>query len=341
VEVRVSEAALRLEHVSKSFGGPPVVDDVSLEIPGGAFATLLGPSGCGKTTTLRMIAGFHDPDSGSIRLGDRLLNDLPPNRRGTAMVFQDYALFPHMTVRGNVGYGLRLARTSAAELRRKVDETLLFVGLDKLADRHPNQLSGGQQQRVALARALAITPQVLLLDEPLSNLDARLREELRWELRTLQQRLGMTFVYVTHDQEEALSMSDWVAVMKDGRVEQAGSPDDIYHRPRTAFVATFVGAANLVPEAELAIPGAQARSSDACVRPETIRIGVASGGEIALHGTVRRSAFLGSVRRYWIEVGGREWIVDHPNPGADPLSGEIHLAIDPARIHLIPRADPS
>src|SRR2546421_7282162 len=240
-------AHVRVSHVTKKFGGVTAVDDVSFEVPKGAFATLLGPSGCGKTTTLRMIAGFYDPDQGDIEIAGRRVNDLPAHRRGTAMVFQDYALFPHMTVRDNVAYGLRVAHVSGADRTRRVDETLAFVGLAGLGNRWPNQLSGGQQQRVAVVRALVIEPQVLLLDEPLSNLDAKLREQLRVEMRILQRRLGMTFVYVTHDQEEALSLSDWIAVMNAGRVEQAGAPWDIYYHPKTAFLADFVGAVNLIP----------------------------------------------------------------------------------------------
>src|SRR3989442_2938448 len=194
-----------------------------------------------------MIAGFYDPDAGDIVVAGRRINGLPAHRRGTAMVFQDYALFPHMTVKGNVSYGLRLANVAGAERERRVSETLAFVGLAGLGDRWPNQLSGGQQQRVAVARALVIEPQVLLLDEPLSNLDAKLREQLRVEMRILQRRLGMTFVYVTHDQEEALSLSDWISVMNVVRVEQAGAAWDIYYHPKTAFLADFVGAVNLVP----------------------------------------------------------------------------------------------
>ncbi len=323
--------ALRLDGVSKRFGEALAVDGVSLDIPAGAFATLLGPSGCGKTTTLRLIAGFYDPDRGSITLGGRRIDTLPAHRRGTALVFQDYALFPHMTVSRNVAYGLRLARVSRAERERRTAEALAFVGLERLAGRYPNQLSGGQQQRVALARALVIEPQVLLLDEPLSNLDARLREQLRWELRAMQQRLGMTFVYVTHDQEEALSMSDWVAVMNEGRVDQVGVPADIYHRPRTAFVAGFVGAANLVPPAALGLGG----DGMLCVRPETLRIGPARPGEVGLRGEVRRSAFLGALRRYWVEVDGREWIVDEQAPGPEALSGAVEVALDPRLAHAV------
>ena len=242
-----SDVHLRVDHVTKRFGETAAVNDVSFDVPRGSFATLLGPSGCGKTTTLRMIAGFYDPDEGDIVLGGKRINELPAHKRGTAMVFQDYALFPHMTVKQNVAYGLRVAGVADAEREKRVGDTLQFVGLGGLGDRWPNQLSGGQQQRVAVGRALVLQPQILLLDEPLSNLDAKLRVQLRWELRALQQRLGMTFVYVTHDQDEALSLSDWIAVMNAGKVEQAGTPWEIYYHPRTSFLADFVGAVNLVP----------------------------------------------------------------------------------------------
>jgi ABC-type Fe3+/spermidine/putrescine transport system ATPase subunit len=353
-----SNVHLELAHVTKRFGDTAAVDDVSFAVPRGAFATLLGPSGCGKTTTLRMIAGFYDPDSGDIRLGDRRINDLPAHRRGTAMVFQDYALFPHMTVRDNVAYGLRLARRSREDIARKVDETLAFVGLRGMDARWPSQLSGGQQQRVAVARALVIEPEVLLLDEPLSNLDAKLREQLRAELRTLQRRIGMTFVYVTHDQSEALSLSDWIAVMKDGRVEQAGTPWEIYYHPRTAFLADFVGAVNLVPATvraadgsrasvrlgarELAVPVPSGVSLSAgqevrlCIRPETVAFAGNGAGESTVAGTVVRRAFLGDRMRYWVNVDGREWIVDLADPGAGAsIEGAVSLALRPERVHLI------
>jgi ABC-type Fe3+/spermidine/putrescine transport system ATPase subunit len=357
-------AHLRLTHVTKRFGDAAAVDDISLEVPRGSFATLLGPSGCGKTTTLRMIAGFYDPDAGDIELGGRRINNLPAHKRGAAMVFQDYALFPHMSVRDNVGYGLRLQRKSKADIAKKVDETLKFVGLTGLGDRQPNQLSGGQQQRVAVARALVVEPEILLLDEPLSNLDAKLRESLRWELRALQRRLKMTFVYVTHDQDEALSLSDWVAVMNAGKVEQAGVPWDIYYHPRTAFLADFVGAVNLVPStvrevtdgtaivsvgstnAPVRVPagvplatGAQVRL---CIRPESLALrspSAAADGQVMVPGTVARKAFLGDLMRYWVTVEGREWIVDQPDPGAaTPHDGAVQIAIRPERIHVIAEA---
>jgi ABC-type Fe3+/spermidine/putrescine transport system ATPase subunit len=351
---------LRVDHVTKRFGDAAAVDDVSFEVPRGSFATLLGPSGCGKTTTLRMIAGFYDPDQGDIVLGGRRINELPAHRRGTAMVFQDYALFPHMTVRKNVGYGLTVARVSQAERDRRVDETLEFVGLGTLGDRWPNQLSGGQQQRVAVGRALVLRPEILLLDEPLSNLDAKLRVQLRWELRALQQQLGMTFVYVTHDQDEALSLSDWIAVMNAGKVEQHGTPLDIYYRPRTLFLADFVGAVNLVPGTVREVRGddvvvafgdravtvrrpgrldlAPGRGVHLCVRPEALALRPPSADPdgVRLPGVVARRAFLGDLMRYWVTVDGREWIVDQPDPGAAPdFDGPVTVAVKPDRIHLI------
>src|SRR5256886_3142855 len=353
-------AHVRVSHVTKRFGGVTAVDDVSFEVPKGSFATLLGPSGCGKTTTLRMIAGFYDPEEGDIEIGGRRVNNLPVHRRGTAMVFQDYALFPHMTVRDNVAYGLKVAHVSSADRTRRVDETLAFVGLAGLGDRWPNQLSGGQQQRVAVARALVIEPQVLLLDEPLSNLDAKLREQLRVELRILQRRLGMTFVYVTHDQDEALSLSDWIAVMNAGKVEQAGTPWEIYYHPRTAFLADFFGAVNLVParvqsvtDGGVTVSFGQHRASvhrpvdlslstgqevRLCVRPESFTIAPAgaSADGLALSGTIARRSFLGDTMRYWVKVDDREWIVDQPDPGAtETLDGAVLLSLRPKRVHVI------
>ena len=354
-----NETHVRVSHVTKRFGGVTAVDDVSFEVPKGSFATLLGPSGCGKTTTLRMIAGFYDPDQGDIEIGGRRVNDLPVHRRGTAMVFQDYALFPHMTVRDNVAYGLKVAHVSGADRTRRVDETLAFVGLGGLGDRWPKQLSGGQQQRVAVARALVIEPQVLLLDEPLSNLDAKLREQLRVEMRILQRRLGMTFVYVTHDQEEALSLSDWIAVMNAGKVEQAGAPWEIYYHPKTAFLADFVGAVNLVParvtdvadgtvtvrfgghSAEVRRPEAALSAGQEvrlCVRPESFAIAPADAVStgISLPGTIVRRAFLGDTMRYWVKVEDREWIVDQPDPGGSAtLDGPVSLSLRADRVHVI------
>lgn len=353
---------LQINGVTKRFGAQTAIDRVTLEIPQGKFVTLLGPSGCGKTTLLRMIAGFYEPDAGTIVLDGSRIDQLPPHQRSTAMVFQDYALFPHLTVRDNVGYGLRLAKVARTEIQRRVRETLDFLGLGDLGDRWPNQLSGGQQQRVALARALIVEPKVLLLDEPLSNLDANFRERMRWELRSLQQRLNITFLYVTHDQNEALAMSDWIAVMNAGRVEQWGTPREIYHAPRGAFVATFIGTANLrevtilTREREhifislagktLRVPAAQTSPTDEhallCIRPEAITIShhCQDQSMINLEGCVTRYAFLGHMTRYWIDVAGEEWIVDQPDPGSDsvPYEGDVILSFHPQQVHIISRS---
>ncbi|MCR8644003.1 ABC transporter ATP-binding protein [Paenibacillus sp. N1-5-1-14] len=237
--------SVTLDHVGKQFGSAKGVEDVHIEVKPGEFFTFLGPSGCGKTTTLRMIAGFYYPSSGRILFGDQNVTNLPPNKRNTGMVFQNYALFPHMTVYENVAFGLQVRRQSKPEIAQKVERALKQVHLDGYGTRRIDQLSGGQQQRVALARALVIEPQILLLDEPLSNLDAKLREETRLEIKRLQMELGITTIYVTHDQAEAMSMSDRIMVMQGGVVQQIGSPQDIYNRPVNRFVASFIGETNL------------------------------------------------------------------------------------------------
>jgi spermidine/putrescine ABC transporter ATP-binding subunit len=238
---------VELERVTKRFGRVTAVDGVSLEVSKGEFLTLLGPSGCGKTTTLNMVAGFLDPDEGTVSLRGRQVTFLPPYQRDTAMVFQNYALFPHMTVGDNVAFGLRMRSVADADVRRRVLQALSQVQLEGLAERYPRQLSGGQQQRVALARAIVTEPTVLLLDEPLSNLDLKLREAMRLELKALQHRLGITTIYVTHDQSEALVMSDRIVVMNRGRVDQIGTPREIYERPASPFVADFIGTTNSLP----------------------------------------------------------------------------------------------
>src|SRR5712692_4798036 len=243
---------LTLEHLTKTFpalareGEVTAVDDVSLDIAQVEFITLLGPSGCGKTTALRLIAGFESPAQGRIMLDGQCLYDVPPNRRAMAMVFQSYAIFPHLNVFENIAYGLKVQKLSASEIRRKIAEVLSLTALTGLEHRAPHQLSGGQQQRVALARALVMEPKVLLFDEPLSNLDAKLREQMRVEIRAIQQRLGITSVYVTHDQVEAMTLSDRIVVMNKGRIEQVGTPQAIYQRPASRFVADFIGKANFV-----------------------------------------------------------------------------------------------
>ena len=357
-------AHLRLDAVVKRFDAVTAVDHVTLEIPPGAFATLLGPSGCGKTTLLRMIAGFYEPDAGAMYLDNARIDHLPAHKRGTAMVFQDYALFPHLRVYDNVAYGLRLAGLPKAQIAQRVAETLQFVDLAGVVERWPNQLSGGQQQRVALARALVVRPKVLLLDEPLSNLDANLRERMRWELRALQQRLNITFLYVTHDQAEALAMSDWIAVMHQGRVEQWGTPWEIYYHPRTPFMANFVGAANLRPavvvqgsehtltvrlgahcfDVPVASPAVQSGDTvQLCIRPETLTMSGAASDHavrpdrIGLAGTIMRQAFLGHLMRYWVQINGDEWMVDQADPGAVPqqFHGPVTVWLNPERIHVI------
>ncbi len=247
IDVTAETPEVAVHHLTKEFDGVKAVDDVSLEVARGEFVALLGPSGCGKTTTLRAVAGFVEPTAGSIVIRGRDITDEPPNRRNTAMVFQSYALFPHLTVFENVAFGLRMRRAPRDELARRVEAALSLVQLTGLAGRYPRQLSGGQQQRVALARALVVEPDVLLLDEPLSNLDAKLREEMRGEIRELVKTTGATALYVTHDQAEALAMADRVVVMNAGRIAQVGTPVEIYERPHTLFVATFIGDANLLP----------------------------------------------------------------------------------------------
>jgi len=341
---------VRLVGVTKRLGTHLAVDGISLDVAEGTFMTLLGPSGCGKTTTLRMIAGFYSPDRGEIRIRDRVINDIPPHRRNTAMVFQEYALFPHMTVAENVGYGLRMRRVPRPEARRRVALVLELVGLSGQERKFPHQLSGGQQQRVALARALIVEPEVLLLDEPLSNLDAKLRVRVRTEIRQLQQRLGKTTLYVTHDQEEALAISDQIGVMHNGRILQVGTPAEIYFYPANRFVADFVGLANFI-EGEVVdahhinvngLVVTVARPIDRrgrvtlVVRPEMVRLLPAGAADQpALRGRIANTAFLGSLTRYWVATDGAEWVVDVPAPGHETLHGDVALLLPSDRIHVL------
>ncbi len=304
------------------------------------------------------MPAFTSQTPARIYLDDKRIDNMPAHRRGTAMVFQDYALFPHMTVQQNVSYGLKVQKVADSEVKRRVGETLEFVGLAGLGERWPDQLSGGQQQRVALARALIVRPKVLLLDEPLSNLDANLRERMRWELRSLQQQLSITFLYVTHDQSEALAMSDWIAVMKSGQVMQWGNPWEIYYKPTNTFMAEFVGAANLrtVPVTErsssevkllldgqcLPLPNPEKPVGDEaliCVRPESIRISKQPehAPMVNVPGEVSRRAFLGHIMRYWVQCGEFEWMVDQSDPGsiAAPYDGQVFLSFNPDRVHII------
>lgn len=307
------QVAVRFERVSRHFNEVKAVDDVSLDVLDGEFFTLLGPSGSGKTTCLRMIAGFERPTAGRILLHGTDVSNLPPYERDVNTVFQDYALFPHMTVGENVAYGLMIKRTPKAERERRVSEMLDLVRLTGMEGRKPSQLSGGQRQRVALARALINHPRVLLLDEPLGALDLKLRQQMQLELKAIQQRVGITFIYVTHDQEEALTMSDRLAVFNHGKIEQVGSPADVYENPATPFVATFVGVTNLVSgETAQAIIGSPLTFS---VRPEKIRIAAPgariSSDECAVDACVREVIYLGLYTRYVmaLEVGGELIVV--------------------------------
>jgi iron(III) transport system ATP-binding protein len=329
---------LNLRDVVKIFpargGGKEVVavDHIFLDIEQGELVTLLGPSGCGKTTTLRMIAGFEFPTSGEIYLDGKPINMLPPHQREMSMVFQSYAIFPHLNVLENVSYGLNVRHTPKAEIRQRVEEVLALVQLDGLEGRAPNQLSGGQQQRVALARALVMNPKVLLMDEPLSNLDAKLREQMRTEIRRIQKRVGITSVYVTHDQVEAMTLSDRIVVMNGGVIEQVGPPQEIYRHPATRFVADFIGRANFIEGQVLesrngtlvldvlgkpltvnqpAVPLAAGRSATLVMRPESARVGDAGS---PWQGTVRRATYLGSAIDYEIEVGGKLLVIQETNP---------------------------
>ena len=316
-----------LDQVSKRFGAVAALQPTSVEVARGALLSLLGPSGCGKTTTLRIIAGFETPDTGSVRVGTRDITGLAPHRRGLGMVFQSYSLFPHMTVAANVAFGLQMARVDRRSIGRRVEDMLALVRLPGYGDRYPNQLSGGQQQRVAVARALITEPSVLLLDEPLGALDRGLREEMQFHLRQIQQFVGITTVMVTHDQEEALTMSDQVAVMDRGRIVQAGTPDEIYNRPINRFVSSFVGASNafrgrqvngrivlldssLAPvDTGIAAAGPWSEV-DLVVRPERLFLSrpdaVPEPGTISLGGTVRSAVFRGTSHVYEVAVPGRE-----------------------------------
>jgi putative spermidine/putrescine transport system ATP-binding protein len=305
-------ADVRIAGLRKSYGSVVAVDRVDLEIGRGEFFTMLGPSGSGKTTTLRMIAGFERPDAGTVELDGRDVSSLPPFDRDVNTVFQDYALFPHMTVQQNVEYGLRVKKVPKTDRRLKAQEALAMVRLEGYGDRKPGQLSGGQRQRVALARAIVNTPRALLLDEPLGALDLKLRQELQIELKQIQQELGMTFIYVTHDQEEALTMSDRIAVFNQGRIEQIGTPAEMYEHPRTRFVAGFIGTSNLL----------QRDGRTFTVRPEKIRLTREDGGE-GERGTITAAVYLGPVTKFIVSLdGGGELTVVQQN--LETSSEDVH-----------------
>lgn len=333
-------ATVSLVGLRKAYQQSVAVHDVSLDIADGEFVALLGPSGCGKTTTLRMVAGFVEPSGGEVKVGNRVLSTahrvVPPEDRGMSMIFQTYAVWPHMTVLENVAFGLRLRKIGRAEVAKRVKAMLTVVRLDQVADRYPSQLSGGQQQRVALARALVVKPETLLLDEPLSNLDANLREEMRFEIRRLHNEFGITSIYVTHDQAEAMVTADRIVVMHSGRIQQVGTAEDIYERPETRFVASFIGMNNII---DCTIDGGCARFVDnhiatghahaqitgpaaLSIRPHDVEIYAAdlkpASDENLIAGEIRRAAFLGKSRDYLVGL---------------PQSGiEIRVATRPSQV---------
>jgi len=320
---------LSISHVSKQFGNAVVVDNFNLDVEKGEFVSFLGPSGCGKTTTLRMVAGFEIPTTGKITVGGDDITNKAPNQRNVGMIFQAYALFPNMTVAQNIGFGLRIRKEPESAVNQRVKEMISLINLEKHADKYPYQLSGGQQQRVALARALANRPQVLLLDEPLSALDAKIRVSLRAEIRAIQKALGITAIFVTHDQEEALSISDRIVVMYDGKVEQVGTPFEIYNFPKTQFVANFVGSLNtaeaeIVDPAEglLSVDGVQFISSEKmenlhkgnkvriAIRPERFSFATDQKKANVVDCTIENITFLGSVVRIQIMIGHTKFNMD-------------------------------
>ena len=318
-----------LDNVTKQFGDVSAVDGVSLDIADGEFFSMLGPSGSGKTTCLRMIAGFESPTTGRVLIQGRDVTGLPPYDRDVNTVFQDYALFPHMTVAENVGYGPMVRKAAETDIKSRVQQALAMVHLDGFADRKPSQLSGGQRQRVALARALINRPSVLLLDEPLGALDLKLRQAMQLELKTLQREVGITFIYVTHDQEEALTMSDRLAVFNHGMVEQVGTPSEVYENPRNAFVAGFVGTSNVVtgPLAERLTGSSQAFT----VRPEKLTIRQPGDpvpeGSFSAVGTVAEAVYLGMYTRYRVDIGGAVIDVASQNTTADRQDPERQVGL--------------
>jgi iron(III) transport system ATP-binding protein len=357
---------LELRGLTKVFPDPRdpagevrAVDDLSLVLREGELVTLLGPSGCGKTTALRMVAGFETPTAGSIQIAGVDVTRQPPHRRDTAMVFQSYAIFPHLTVAENVAFGLETRGVPRPEIARRVAALLDLVQLAGLGERSPDRISGGQQQRVALARAIITEPQVLLFDEPLSNLDAKLRAEMRGEIRAIQRRVGITSLYVTHDQAEAMALSDRIVVMRAGRIEQVGPPVEIYARPATRFVADFVGRVNFLPAervspgavrvrlgavaAALAVTDGTSAALTACLavlRPEAIRLVPASAGDPEQpRGRVRRAVYLGDVAEYEIEAGPAVVLVSVANPVAEGLFAEgdtVAIALPAHPVALVP-----
>jgi putative spermidine/putrescine transport system ATP-binding protein len=322
-------SAISFEGVTRQFGTVRAVDDLRLEIAEGEFFAMLGPSGSGKTTSLRLVAGFERPNAGCVRIFGEDVTHTPPYRRPVNTVFQDYALFPHLNVRDNVAFGLRVAGVPKAERHRSAEAALEMVKLPGYADRKPSELSGGQRQRVALARALVNKPKVLLLDEPLGALDLKLREQMQEELKLLQRQLRITFVFVTHDQGEALSMADRVAVFNEGRIQQVGTPVEVYDRPATPFVADFVGSSNVLPAA--LVERLTGQPHPASLRPERIRL---TGAGLAA--TVAGASFLGSATRLFVEAEGARMSVLLPKGAAVPETGaQVRLDWDADALHVM------
>lgn len=342
-------STVELQEISKTYGAMRAVDGIHLAVGSGEFVTLLGPSGCGKSTTLQIIAGFVYPTTGRVQIGGRDCTHLAPHKRNVGMVFQNYALFPHMTIFGNVEFGLRMRKVAKAERARRVDEALAMVQLDHLAEQYPGRLSGGQQQRVALARALVIQPDLLLLDEPFGALDKQLRDRMRLDLRELQQRLGISMVFVTHDQDEALSMSDRIAVMSEGRIRQIGTPAEIYEQPANRFVAEFMGESNILSARVLSSDGGRTITEAAgiplairgshvpgttitlMIRPEKIGLRPAAPDDAGLRGKVVDLQYFGASVHYQVAVvnGTRLAVIHHDAGPANriPEGGDVTLNI--------------
>jgi putative spermidine/putrescine transport system ATP-binding protein/spermidine/putrescine transport system ATP-binding protein len=359
-EAQARDVAVRLDGVTKKFGTVTAVADTWLKVQRGEFLTLLGPSGCGKTTLLNLIAGFIDPDSGELFIDEQRVTDTPPHQRSIGMVFQNYALFPHMDVAANVAFGLKMRKTPRDEIKKRVAAALDIVRLGGLGDRRPRQLSGGQQQRVALARALVINPQVLLLDEPLSALDKNLRAEMQVELKQIQRRVGITTVFVTHDQGEALSLSDRIAVMSNGVIQQISEPGDVYRRPANSFVASFIGDINRIPGRVVERDGARARISipggsvvtiacdaaagtdvDVFVRPESLSLEAADGANVVARGSVSAHVYQGThvdVHLSCQEVGALQVRAHRFDVIAGwPAGATAHVAADLSEALVFPR----
>lgn len=355
----MEKQAVYVNRVSKRFGLTEAVDAATFGVEKQSFTVILGPSGCGKTTLLRTIAGFYEPDEGEIYIDGKIVNNEPPHKRNTGLVFQNYALFPHMSVKENIGYGLKFKKFPKAESNERIHKVAKTLGIENLLDRWPSQLSGGEQQRVAVARALVTEPQVLLLDEPLSNLDAKVRARVRTELKRLQRNLGITAIHVTHDQEEALVIGDNVIVMNKGRIVQTGTPSDIYYKPRTRFVAEFIGTNNFIDaqitkssptalEAETKgglkftldrDPDFTANENERVVlsiRPESIRISKERPPmtENVARGRIEDVTFLGTIIRHYVQTDGLELIVDVQSR-EKALQGDVYVALDRSKVHLV------